>query len=145
MVNISQTALLPYSAERMFALVNDIAAYPLFMQGCLGAEVLETEGQTVIARLELGKAGLRHAFTTRNTLQAPVQMDMALVDGPFKVFSAQWRFIPLTDSACKVCLDMHFEFRLGLVDAALSSLFEATSRDLVNAVCKRAEFLYGKK
>ena len=40
MVTISQSALLPYSAEQMFALVNDIAAYPQFMQGCLNAEVL---------------------------------------------------------------------------------------------------------
>jgi ribosome-associated toxin RatA of RatAB toxin-antitoxin module len=145
MVTISQSALLPYSAGQMFALVNDIAAYPAFMQGCLGAEVLSVQDDTVTARLELGKAGLRYALTTRNLLVAPEKVTMTLVDGPFSAFSAEWRFVPLKDDACKTCLDMRFEFRAGLIDAALSALFEATSRDLVNAICKRAEQLYGKK
>jgi len=144
MVTISQSALLPYPAERMFALVNDIAAYPQFMQGCLGAEILQASDDEIVARLELGKAGLRHTFTTRNRLQAPEQMEMTLVEGPFRTFSARWRFIRLGDAACKTCLDMQFEFRVGMIDAVLSSLFEATSRDLVNAVCRRAEQLYGK-
>jgi ribosome-associated toxin RatA of RatAB toxin-antitoxin module len=127
----------------MFALVNDIAAYPQFMNGCLGAEVLSTQPGCVTARLDLGKAGLRYSLTTRNELSAPQSMTMTLVDGPFSAFSAQWRFIPLKADACKTCLDMHFEFRAGLVDVALKALFEATSRDLVNAICRRAETLYG--
>ena len=149
MVTISQSALLPYSAEQMFALVNDIAAYPQFMQGCLNAEVLSVvragKAEEVTARLDLGKAGLRYSLTTRNRLQAPEQMTMTLVDGPFAAFTAEWRFVPLAAEACKTCLDMSFEFRAGLIDAALSTLFEATSRDLVNAIFKRAEHLYGKK
>jgi ribosome-associated toxin RatA of RatAB toxin-antitoxin module len=145
MATISQSALLPYSAEQMFALVNDIAAYPQFMNGCLGAEVLAAQPGSVTARLDLGKAGLRYSLTTRNELTAPEKMTMQLVDGPFADFSAEWRFVPLRADACKTCLDMRFEFRAGLIDAALKALFEATSRDLVNAICKRAEQLYGKK
>ncbi len=145
MVTISQSALLPYSAEQMFALVNDIAAYPEFMQGCLGAQVLERQPDSVTARLDLGKAGLRFALTTRNRLQAPERLDMSLVDGPFSTFSAHWTFLPLAEAACKTSLDLRFEFRAGLIDAALGALFEATGRDLVNAVCKRAEQLYGGK
>ena len=145
MATISQSALLPYSAEQMFALVNDIAAYPKFMNGCINAEVLAVEADAVTARLDLGKAGLRYSLTTRNTLQPPERMTMTLVDGPFSVFSAQWRFVALKADACKTSLDMRFEFRAGLIDAALKALFEATSRDLVNAICKRAEQLYGKK
>jgi len=144
MVNISQSALLPYPAGHLFALVNDISAYPQFMQGCLSAEVLETSPAEIVARLELGKAGLRHAFTTRNLLQPPERMEMTLVEGPFRSFMAKWQFVPLSDAACKVCFDMQFELRAGLIDAALGSLFEATGRDLVNAVCRRAEHLYGK-
>ncbi len=144
MTTISQTALLPYSAEAMFALVNDIAAYPLFMHGCVSAQIISADAQTITARLELGKAGLCYSFTTRNFLQAPTDIHITLVEGPFKNFSAQWRFVPLTDTDCKTCLDMQFEFKLGLLDVALRTLFEATSKDLVNAVCKRAEYLYGK-
>lgn len=143
MTTIDQSALLPYSAARMFALVNDIAAYPEFMDGCLGAEILERSADQVTARLELGKAGLRYAFTTRNTLRPPESMSMELVEGPFRHFDATWRFMPLREDACKVSLHLEFDFTLGLVDAALKTLFDRTSRNLVNALCRRAGELYG--
>jgi len=143
LTRIEQSALLPYSASQLFDLVNDIAAYPQYMDGCLGAEIIESSADKVTARLELGKAGLRYAFTTCNTLIPAVKMDMALVEGPFKHFSATWMFQALNESACKISLEMEFEFSAGLVDVALKRLFENTSRNLVNAVCKRAEFLYG--
>src|SRR5690606_23871349 len=98
---------------------------------------------TVLARLELGKAGLRYALTTRNHLEPPERMTMTLVDGPFSEFAAEWRFVPLSEAACKTCLDLRFSFRGGLVDRALAALFESTGRDLVRAVCNRAETLYG--
>src|SRR5688500_8874506 len=134
MTTISQSAILPYSAETMFNLVNDIESYPLFMHGCLGAQIISANANEVVARLELGKAGFRYAFTTRNHLLPPECIEMKLVEGPFKKFAAQWHFVPLTDTACKTCLDMQFEFRAGIIDFALRSLFEATGKDLVNAI-----------
>jgi ribosome-associated toxin RatA of RatAB toxin-antitoxin module len=143
MTRIDQSALLPYTADQMFALVNDIEAYPKFMDGCLGAEILERNPTSVTARLDLGKAGLRYSFTTRNTLVANESMTMALVEGPFKAFDAVWTFKSLSDSACKISLVMEFEFSAGLVDVVLKRLFDSTSKSLVNAVCNRAEKLYG--
>ena len=134
MTRIQQSALLPYSAGAMFELVNDIASYPEFMDGCLGAEVLSQEEHEVLARLDLGKAGLRYSFTTRNHLQPPTTMVMELVDGPFKYFDARWNFTELQQDACKASLDM-----------ALKSLFDAACKNLVNAVCRRADKLYGQQ
>jgi len=143
MSTIDQSALLPYSARQMFALVNDIEAYPEYMDGCIGAEILETTGNQVTARLDLGKVGLRYSFTTRNTLVEPESMTMALVEGPFRHFEATWTFRALNENACKVSLKMEFEFATGLVDAVMKRLFDTTSRNLVNAVCQRAQERYG--
>lgn len=140
---IDQSALLPYSTGQMFALVNDIEAYPEYMDGCIGAEILETTGNQVTARLDLGKVGLRYSFTTRNTLVEPESMTMALVEGPFRHFEATWTFRALNENACKVSLKMEFEFATGLVDAVMKRLFDTTSRNLVNAVCQRAQECYG--
>lgn len=144
MAHIARSALLPYSAARMFALVDDIASYPQYMQGCLAADVLQREADRVTARLTLGKAGLRYAFTTCNLLAPPSTMTMQLVEGPFKKFHAVWRFDALGEAACKTSLDLQFEFRAGLIDAALAALFESTASDMVNAIARRAEQLYGK-
>jgi ribosome-associated toxin RatA of RatAB toxin-antitoxin module len=145
MTTISQSAILPYSAEVMFHLVNDIEAYPLFMHGCQGAQIISANANEIVARLELGKAGFKYAFTTRNQLRPPEFIEMALVEGPFKKFAAKWTFVPLTATASKTCLDMQFEFRAGIVDFALRKLFETTSKDLVNAISKRAAHIHGTK
>lgn len=145
MVAISRSALLPYSDAEVFALVNDIASYPEFLNGCLAAEVLSADEHEITARLELGKAGLRYAFTTRNTLEPPHRMVMHLVEGPFRSFKAEWRFTALAPSACKTEFDMHFEFSSSLVNAALRALFESTSREMVDAICRRAEQRYGRR
>ncbi len=145
MTIIKQSALLPYSDQAMFELVNDIASYPEFMDGCLGAEVLSRDDNEVIARLDLGKAGFKYSFTTCNKLIAPAAMIMELVDGPFKHFDAKWEFTALTDEACKTSLEMNFEFKSGLLDLALKNLFDSSCKNLVNAICTRADKLYGLK
>jgi ribosome-associated toxin RatA of RatAB toxin-antitoxin module len=81
---VNRSALVNYSAQQMFDLVNDIEAYPQYMDGCVGAKVLKREGEWLEARLELSKAGVSQSFVTRNQLQAPESMSMVLVDGPFK-------------------------------------------------------------
>ena len=143
MTSIDQSALLSYSASQLFELVNDIESYPQFMDGCLSAEIISSKPQEVTARLELGKAGLHYTFTTCNTLNSPESMTMALVEGPFSYFDATWYFKELNESACKINLKMEFEFSSGLIDMSLRYLFENTSRNLVNAICRRAEEFYG--
>lgn len=144
MPRIEQSALLPYSAQQMFDLVNDIESYPAFMQGCRQARLIERSEEEVTAELVLGKAGVQYAFTTRNTLQPPERMDMHLVAGPFRKFEAHWQFQPLDTQACKASLSIEFEFASGLANMAMSKVFETAGSTLVNAVCQRAEQLYGK-
>ena len=128
----------------MFALVDDIAAYPQYLPGCLAATELQRQTDCVTATLVLGKVGLKYAFTTRNLLDPPRSMQMTLVDGPFRKFLAQWRFEPLTETACKTSFELEFEFSASLVDAALGSLFESAGSEMVNAIVRRAEQVYGK-
>ncbi len=43
MPQISRTALVPYSAEQMYQLVNDVwGLYPQFLPGCTGSRILES-------------------------------------------------------------------------------------------------------
>ena len=78
MTVIERSALLSHSAEQIFDLVADIERYPEFLEGCVGADILAREGDTVTASLRLSKAGISHGFTTCNTLQRPQRMTSAL-------------------------------------------------------------------
>lgn len=142
MSTIQRSALVQYSAEQMFDLVNDIASYPQFMQGCESAEVLEADDDHLVGKLSLSKGGLSQTFTTHNSLMRPEAISMRLVEGNFSSFSARWVFLPLSDDACKISLHMTFEFSSGLMDRALQALFNSSANALVDSVVERAKHVY---
>jgi ribosome-associated toxin RatA of RatAB toxin-antitoxin module len=140
--SVNRSALVNYSAQQMFDLVNDIEAYPQYMDGCVGATILTREGDWLEARLELSKAGVTQSFVTRNQLQAPESMSMTLVDGPFKYLKGCWRFMVLNETACKVSFDLEFELQNKLLGMAVGKLFESVASKQVDALCERAKQIY---
>ena len=68
---------------------------------------------------------------------------MQLVDGPFKRFSGEWLFTPLSDTACKVSLTLEFELTSMAMKMAAGRLFSKVSANLVDALSKRAKEIYG--
>ncbi len=83
MPQISRTALVPYSAEQMYQLVNDVQSYPQFLPGVL-AVVSESSPAQMTAAVDVSKAGISKTFTTRNQLTRNQSILMHLVDGPLK-------------------------------------------------------------
>lgn len=116
---ITRSALVEHSASRMFALVNDVAAYPRRFAWCSGAQVLEEADDRMLARLELGIGGISTWFTTENRLSPPHRIEMDLRDGPFRRLRGQWEFHALDESACRVTLRLDFEPRSRLLVPAL--------------------------
>ena len=140
--SVHRSALVNYSAQQMFDLVNDIEAYPQFMDGCVGAKILKREGDWLEARLDLSRGGVHQSFITRNHLQAPHSMSMTLVDGPFKRLQGGWKFTPLADNACKVTFELEFELQNRLLGMAVGKLFETVANKQVDALCERARKIY---
>lgn len=144
MPRIARSALVPYGAERMFALVNDVERYPEFLPWCAGARLLEREADQLVAELEIRRGGIGHRFTTRNVLAPPERMSLELVEGPFEHFRGVWQFTPLAEDACKVQLDLDFEYAGRIVRTALGPMFDRSADTLVDAFCARARNLYGE-
>jgi ribosome-associated toxin RatA of RatAB toxin-antitoxin module len=139
---IERSALVNYSAQQMYDLVDDIEAYPQFMDGCVGAKVLARGDTWVEARLDLNKAGVTQSFVTRNQLQPPHKMAMELVDGPFNYLRGVWQFTPLGETACKVSFQLEFEMKNRLLGMAVAKLFESVGSKQVDALCTRAKQIY---
>lgn len=138
MTSIHRSALLPYSNEKLFQLVNDVEAYPQFMDGCVGAHVLHTDDRHMEARLDLARGGIAQSFTTLNELHPFEMITLQLREGPFESFAGRWRFQPLATEACKVSLDLDFTVRSSLLGAAAARLIDRVANNLVDAVVKRA-------
>lgn len=126
----------------MFALVNDIAAYPDYMPGCLGAEILLRTSEVVEARLTLGKSGITQSFVTRNHLQPPEHMVMTLLDGPFRSFEGRWDFRSVQGAMCELSLAMVFEFSNPILGMAAGPLIEGLAGQQVDALVQRADAIY---
>ena len=140
---IAKTALLPYPAEQLFDLINNIEAYSQYMDGCVGACILLAEADVIEARLQLSRAGISQSFATRNRLQRPHTIVMELLEGPFSSLAGRWQFDALAPEACKVSLDLQFELDGTLANLAAGKLFEGVASNLVDSLCRRSHALYG--
>lgn len=127
----------------MFALVDDISSYPLFVPHCVAATEVERDAGSVVARLSLRRAGLSQQFTTRNTLERPLRIALALVDGPFRKLEGEWAFKVLAADACKVSLTLDFEYAGTLGRLAGRTLLADAGDRMVDAFCARAKTLHG--
>jgi ribosome-associated toxin RatA of RatAB toxin-antitoxin module len=139
MPTIRRSALVEHSATRMFALVNDVAAYPRRFDWCDSAQVLEVDDEHMVARLDLGLGALRTWFTTHNTLKAPHHIDLKLVDGPFRKLSGRWEFHALDESACKVTLTLDFEPAVKLLGPAMAVGFQSLADRMVDDFVRIAD------
>ena len=142
---IERSAMVLHPAPLLFDLVNDIDAYPEFMEGCLSVEVLSRTENEVVARLDLARGGIRQSFATRNRLVRPSSIMMELEDGPFTRLHGEWQFKPLSDSACKVSLILEFQFKSGLARLAGNKLFTQVANNLVAATTARADVVASQR
>jgi ribosome-associated toxin RatA of RatAB toxin-antitoxin module len=97
----------------------------------------------VVASLELAKGSVKKSFTTRNRLQVGKMIEMRLVDGPFKHLQGFWRFDGLKENACKVSLDLEYEFSSKIVAMAVGPVFNQVANTLVDAFIERAREVHG--
>ncbi|MDP2716287.1 type II toxin-antitoxin system RatA family toxin [Rheinheimera sp.] len=145
MPQIERSALVFYSAQQMFDLVNAVPDYPQFLPGCSSARIVSRSETEMVASLTVSKAGIGHTFTTRNTLYPNQRIAMQLVDGPFKQLQGGWEFQPLNDTACKVILKLEFEFSNKLVQFAFGKIFAEVTASMVQAFTQRAKQVYGEQ
>lgn len=144
MPSINRSALVPYSAEQMFQLVDDITAYPEFLPWCGGAEEHKRDETQVQASVTIEKGAINKVFTTQNTLERPRLIKLTLVDGPFKKLHGFWRFDALSEQACKITLELEFEFSNRLVGMAVGPVFNQVANTFVDSFVERARSVYGK-
>jgi len=146
MSHIKRSALVYYSPAEMYQLVNDISSYPEFLPWCRSAEVKSESETEMIASVEIAKGVLDKTFTTHNKLQKDFRIELELVDGPFKKLEGYWQFDKLkTENACRVNLELDFEFDNAMMSLAAKPIFTQIANSLVDAFCKRAVDVYGER
>ncbi len=144
MPSVRKTVLLPYSRERMFALVAGVEDYPRFLPWCGGASVQSQSDGGVLATVRIVYRGISQTFSTINRNTEPDSITMKLAEGPFRSLEGGWRFVALRDDACRVEFVLDYQFAGGLLGKLLAPVFDHIAGTFVDAFVRRAEGLYGE-
>ncbi len=138
MPRVEKSALVPYPAEFMFELVNDVESYPKFLPWCSSGKLLSRDANELCGEIQVARMGIHQTFSTCNRLFPHERIDLRLREGPFKRLEGTWQFQSLRADACKVSLVLEFEFSGRLINAAFGAVFGQIADSLVDAFCKRA-------
>lgn len=140
---IHESMAVPYSAQKMYELVNDVESYPSFLPWCHETKILEKTSDYLIARVTAAAKGIQKSFTTKNTWKPYEVIMMELVEGPFKQFSAAWHFKSISVNQSVISLDMEFEFSSKMMSLLLGKFLNRGLSHMIDAFSVRAKELYG--
>src|SRR5512137_263467 len=143
MSSFRKQVTIPYTAEQMFDLVNDINAYSTFIPLCTSSEVHEEQDHKLRATIKIAKGKIGFDFTTVNTMEKGRSIAMNLENGPFKALKGVWRFTPSGSHDCMISLHFDFEFSNKLLGVALGPLFKQLCDSMVESFRKQAAVRYG--
>jgi ribosome-associated toxin RatA of RatAB toxin-antitoxin module len=142
MRSIARGALVPYSAEQMFALIERVEDYPRFLPWCLATHLIERTETMVSATVEVGVRHLHVHVTTRNEKRAPEFMSIRMEGGSFRHFQGEWTLRPLGSSGCHIVFTLQYELALQ-ADGLAGGLIDRAADRMVDAFVQRAESVFG--
>src|SRR5437879_11764063 len=101
MKRIDRSAIVEHSAAQIYALVDDIEAYPRFLPWCVAATVDERGPAGKRGTLTVGVRGLRKSLTTLNRSRPGEEVDLSLVHLPIRRYGAAWCFRQRSDRSLR--------------------------------------------
>jgi len=142
MAQVEKTVLVAHSAQRMFDLVDMVERYPEFLPWCGGIDLIQRDEAVTVATLHIDYHRIKQNFTTENHKTCPTMMEIKLKDGPFRQLEGVWRFIPLSDDACKIEFRLNYEFSNAFLEKLIAPVFSHIANTFVDAFVERAEQVY---
>ena len=139
----SETKVLPYSPEQLFALVADIEKYDEFLPWVVAVRIKSSSDAQTIADLVVGFNAFKERFTSKVTKHAPDRIMVDYVDGPLKYLHNEWKFTPAPGGGTELCFAVDFAFKSRLFETLAGQMFDRALRRMTSAFEQRAAALYG--
>ena len=145
MTEHSETRIVPYTADHMYAVVADIERYPEFLPWVVAlrikSRVKEGAREIIIAEMAVGYRTLRERYTSRVVLDPEARtIDVVAIEGPFHRLENHWRFTP-EGNGTRVDFTVTFEFSNRLLQKAAGGAFEKVLLKMTDAFEARAASL----
>lgn len=145
MNTIHRSAIVNHSAQQMFNLINDVENYKHFLPWCGDSALIQDNKDERIASVTIAFKGIHKTFTTRNTLKPYQSISLGLIDGPFSNLQGIWRFKTLDKNACKVTLNLEFDFSNRVVGMVIEPVFTLIANSMLDSFVSQADKYYASK
>jgi coenzyme Q-binding protein COQ10 len=148
MTSHTESRVVPYSADLMFAIVADVVRYPEFVPWTVSLRVLKREpfgeGEVLTAETVVGFRALRERYKSRVVLDPKARtVDVTQVDGVFRELENHWRFTPQGEG-CRVDFSIRFKFKNKVLEAVAGAAFGLVVTQMTKAFEDRAKKLSEK-
>ena len=143
MPHVSRNALVPYSVEQMYKLVENVDDYKNFLPFCSHSEALKRGEDWIEGAVTISKGPVNKTFSTRNKLHVNEKIELALLNGPFKKLNGYWYFEELKEDACKISLELDYEFSSKILSMVVGPVFNQVANAMVDSFVKQAKVVYG--
>jgi ribosome-associated toxin RatA of RatAB toxin-antitoxin module len=145
MNKVEKTVLVMHSAEQMYALVDAVEDYPIFLPWCDAVSALERTDTSTGATLHINYHGIKQSFSTKNHKVFPSFMEIKLQNGPFKHLEGEWRFVALQPNACKIEFKLNYVFANLILEKMIAPVFGHIANTFVDSFVARADKIYSMK
>jgi len=145
MHQVKRQAIVKYSADNMFTLVNRVEDYPKFLNWCHESHIIEKSQEHMIAGMTISLVGIKKQFTTKNQFSKDdrkLSIELSLIKGPFDRLSGYWTFTSLNEQASKIELDLSFNFKSNFLNTTFKRAFGKIAQQLVSDFVQRAAYVY---
>jgi len=141
----SESRVVPYPADLMFAIVADVERYPEFVPWTVSLRVLRREilgkQEILTAETVVGFRALRERYKSRVVLDKPARtIDVTQTEGVFRELENHWRFTP-EGGGCRVDFSIRFQFKSKMLEAVAGAAFGLVVTQMTKAFEDRAKKL----
>jgi ribosome-associated toxin RatA of RatAB toxin-antitoxin module len=143
MHKVEKSVLIRHSADQMYSLVTDVGRYPEFVPGCSGVVIRRNETALMETTINVDFKGIQLTLATRNVQHYPTSIDIQFEEGPFRMFSGSWRFVPLAANGCKVAFELTYDFSNHVLEVLAQPLIAHLVERMTEAFVREAEHIYG--
>lgn len=138
----------PYDAKDVFAMVEDIESYPLFLPNCdylkIISDVAHGDERKINAEMGVKYKIFSEKFRSDVSINNGAnEITVQLASGPIKKMSNVWRFCDHLNG-CNAHFYIQVEMKNLPLRLALAAAFKIGIREITEAFLNRADVLYGK-
>ncbi len=130
--------ILPFSADQLFDLVQDIESYPEFLPWIGAARIISKNDNELAAELIIKYHFVRTKYISKVMLVPKSAIIVELLDGPFKFLKNHWKFIPEGEQT-HIEFMLEFELKSSALQKMITQELDFLTKKMIEAFITRAE------